>query len=58
MIEDRCDLDYNDETINQFASCALINPGSSERWAGGGGANNTFPWCDHAGSANVSATLR
>jgi|SRR5688572_21115939 len=51
-MEDRCDLDYNDETLNQNASCALINPGSGELWAGG--ASNTFPWCDHAGSLFVS----
>ena len=56
VIEDRCDLDYNDETINQFASCAITNPGSNERWAGGGGPNNTFPWCDHAGDPFVSPT--
>ncbi|MDQ5858602.1 MAG: hypothetical protein M3542_10060, partial [Acidobacteriota bacterium] len=52
---DRCDLDYNDETINQFASCALINPGGGERWDGGSNSVS-FPWCDHAGSDFVSPT--
>ena len=55
VIEDRCDLDYNDETTNQFASCALINPGSGERWAGGHSSED-FPWCDHAGDPFVSPT--
>jgi hypothetical protein len=59
-MEDRCDLNYNaDEpgaAINQGASCALINPGGGERWDGGGGAGNSFSWCDHAGSDFVSPT--
>jgi hypothetical protein len=54
-IEDRCDLDYNDDAINQGASCAMINPGSGERWAGGN-ANESFPWCDNAGSDFVTPT--
>jgi outer membrane receptor protein involved in Fe transport len=58
VIEDRCDLDYNDTAINQGASCAITNPGSKERWAGGGGPNNSFPWCDNAGSAFVSDTAQ
>jgi outer membrane receptor protein involved in Fe transport len=55
VIEDRCDLDYNDVEINREASCALINPGSGERWAGGNSVED-FPWCDHAGSDFVSPT--
>jgi hypothetical protein len=33
-IEDRCDLDYN-WAENSFSSCALVNPGSNERFAHG-----------------------
>jgi outer membrane receptor protein involved in Fe transport len=33
-IEDRCDLDYNFEE-NLFNSCAIVNPGSGEKWASG-----------------------
>jgi hypothetical protein len=54
-MEDRCDLDYNDEEINHGASCALINPGAGERWDGGN-SRESFPWCDHAGSDFVTPT--
>jgi hypothetical protein len=53
VIEDRCDLDYNAE-VNLGNTCALINPGSGELWAGGG--SEDFPWCDRAGSEFVSPT--
>jgi outer membrane receptor protein involved in Fe transport len=33
-IEDRCDLDYN-SPINNFNSCAIMNPGSSAQYASG-----------------------
>jgi len=56
-IEDRCDLDYNDIVINREASCAIVNPGSGERWAGGN-RREDFPWCDNAGSAFVSPTAQ
>jgi hypothetical protein len=55
-MEDRCDLDYNDEEINRGSSCALINPGAGERWDGGN-SRDSFPWCDHAGSEFVSPTF-
>src|SRR6202030_4615089 len=33
-IEDRCDLDYN-SPINNFNSCAIMNPGSNGLYASG-----------------------
>jgi hypothetical protein len=53
-LEDRCDLDYNDVETNLGSTCAFVNPGSGERWAGGG--SDDFAWCDTAGSEFVSAT--
>ncbi len=43
VIEDRCDLDYNNEEINHGASCALINPGSGERWSAAGAPTTRSP---------------
>ena len=34
-IEDRCDLDYNDGPINNFNTCAIMNPGGDGRYATG-----------------------
>jgi hypothetical protein len=39
-IEDRCDLDYT-SAINNFNSCAIMNPGSSGTYASG-----NFPGCN------------
>lgn len=40
VIEDRCDLDYT-APENNYRSCAIVNPGSSGRWARG-----DFPACN------------
>lgn len=58
-IEDRCDLDYN-APVNNGSSCAIMNPGSSGRFARGNvptcnGLDEPFHECSETGAATVAA---
>jgi hypothetical protein len=68
VLEDRCDLDYR-HPENRGQHCAIINPGSSERYAAGNFPCNNFtnerpdadeidPLCNENGGSPISEASR